>query len=143
MASGIYNAFKEAVLNGAVNLGSGGDTIKCALLDNNHSFDADKATNSGWADVSVNEISGTGYTAGGQALTNQSVSCDDTDDEGVFDADDVQWTNATFTAYHAVLYDDTHASDLLIASIDFGGAISVTNGTFTIQWDSEGIVNLT
>jgi len=139
MASGIYNRFKANLMSGAVNLDSGGDTIKVALLDDNHSFVADHDT---WSDVSANEISGTGYTAGGETLTNQSVTQDDTNDKAVFDADDVSWTSATFTAYHAVLYDDTLASDDLICSIDFGGAKSVSNGTFTIQWDADGIITL-
>jgi len=139
MASGIYNRFKANLMNGAVNLGSGGDDIKVALLDNNHSFSADDNV---WTDVSGNEISGTGYTAGGETLSNQSVTQDDTNDKAVFDADDVSWTSSTFTAYHAVLYDDTLTNDDLICSIDFGGAKSVSNGTFTIQWDTDGIISL-
>ena len=42
----------------------------------------------------------------------------------------------------AVIYDTTVTSDL-ICSIDFGGAQTVTTGTFTIQWATEGILNLT
>jgi len=137
MASGIYNRFKANLMNKEVDLEA--DTIKVALLDNNHSFNADDNT---WSDVSANEISGTGYTAGGEELANKSVTQDDTNDKAVFDADDVSWTSATFTAYHAVIYDVTLASDDLICSIDFGGAKSVSNGTFTIQWDSNGIITL-
>ena len=126
-------------MKGSVNLDSGGDTIKVALMDDNHSFSADDNT---WSDVSANEISGTGYTAGGETLSNQSVTQDDTNDKAVFDADDVSWSNATFTAYHAVLYDDSLTNDDLICSIDFGEGKSVSNGTFTIQWDSSGIITL-
>ena len=50
-------------------------------------------------------------------------------------------TAATFTAYHAVIY-DTSVSNDLIASIDFGGAKAVVAGTFTIQWDAAGIITL-
>ena len=139
MASGLYNYFLAHLMDAGYNLGNGGDTIKCGLLDNSHSFVAE---NDGWSDVSANEISGTGYSAGGATLANQAVSIDDTDDEGVFDADDVSWTSASFSAYHAVIYDDTHASDALVCSIDFGGVQTVTSGTFTIQFDSEGIVNI-
>lgn len=139
MASGVYNNFKAELMNKSYDLGSGGDTIKVALLNNSHAFTAE---NDVWTDVSANEISGTGYTAGGATLANQAVSIDDTDDEGVFDGDDVAWTTATFTAYHAVVYDDTVTDDLIL-SIDFGGAQTVTSGTFTIQWNSEGILNLT
>lgn len=139
MASGVYNNFKAELMNGSYNLGSGGNTLKLALLNNSHSFVAE---NDVFSDVSANQISGTGYTAGGATLTNQAVSIDDTDDEGVFDADDVSWTTASFTAYHGVLYNTSVTNDLIL-SIDFGGAQTVTAGTFTIQWNAEGILNLT
>ena len=143
MASGVYNHFKAEVMTEAYNLDTGGDTIKCALMDNVHAFTAE---NDGWSDVSANEITGTGYSANGEDLTTQVVSIDDGDDEGVFDADDVSWTTATFSAYHAVLYDDTPTTpqaDPLILSIDFGGEQQVTAGTFKIQWATEGILNIT
>lgn len=139
MASGVYNNFKAELMNGSYDLGSGGDTIKVALLDNSHSFTPEDDV---WSDISANEVSGTGYSAGGATLANQAVSIDDTDDEGVWDADDVSWTTASFTAYHAVIYDTSVTNDLIL-SIDFGGEQTVTSGTFTIQWNTEGILNLT
>lgn len=138
MASGVYNNFKAEIMKGTFDLVN--DTIKVMLLDNNHSFTAEDDV---IADISANEISGTGYSAGGETLANTAVTVDDTDDEGVFDADDVEWTSASFSAYHAVVYDDTTTGDMLICSIDFGGEQTVSGGTFTIQWDSEGIVNIT
>jgi hypothetical protein len=143
MSSGVYNFLKSEVMVGYYNLDTGGDDIKAALMDNNHVFTPE---NDGWADVSANEITGTGYSSPGESLANQVVSIDDVDDEGVFDADDVQWTSATFTAYHCVLYDNTPTSpqaDPLMCSIDFGGAQQVTSGTFTIQWATEGIIKIT
>lgn len=134
MASGVYNRFKANVLNKEVDME--GDTIRVALLDNSHSF---SATDDTWADVSANEISGTGYTANGEALTTKAVTQAATTK---FDADDVSWTSASFTAYHAVIYDDTLANNDLICSIDFGGAQTVTSGTFTIQWHTDGIITL-
>lgn len=140
MASGVYNYFKAHLMDAEYDLGTGGHTIKCALLSDSHAFTAE---NDAWADVSANELAAAGnYSTGGATLGNKAVSIDDTDDEGVFDANDVSWTSASFTAYHAVLYDDTHASKALICSIDFGGAQTVTSGTFTIQWATEGIINI-
>ena len=134
MASGIYNRFKANLMNKEVDLEA--DTIKCALLDNSHTF---TATHNTWSQVSANEISGTGYTANGQNLASKAVTQAATTD---FDAADVSWTSATFTAYHAVLYDDTLAGDDLICSFDFGGAESVSSGTFTIQWHADGIITM-
>jgi len=134
MASGCYNRFKANLMNKEVDLEA--DTIKVALLDDNHSF---TATDNTWSDVSANEISGTGYTAGGETLASKAVTQGATTK---FDADDVSWTSASFTAYHAVIYDDSLVGDDLICSIDFGGAKTVSNGTFTIQWDASGIITL-
>lgn len=135
MASGIYERFKANLMNKEVDLEA--DTIKCALLDTNHSF---TATHNTWSQVSANELAnGNGYTTGGEALTTKAVTQGATTD---WDADDVSWTSASFTAYHAVIYDDTVATDDLICSIDFGGAQTVTSGTFTIQWNASGIITL-
>lgn len=137
MASGLYNRVKYNLMKKLVDFSA--DSIKVLLLNNSHSFNPDHNVNT---DVNTNEISGTGYTTGGLALGSQTVTQDDTNDLAYFDAADATWTTSTFTAYHAVLNDVT-ASNNLIASIDFGGAKSVTSGTFTIQWSANGIIRLT
>ncbi len=142
MGSGVYNEFKGELMKGTFNLVQGNDVVYCALLDNIHSFDAD---DNGWAALVANELAnGNGYATNGFALTNKAVTIDDGDDEGVFDADDAEWTSATFTAYHAVIWDDTPGApvDPVICSIDFLGPKQVTAGTFTIEWDVEGIINI-
>jgi hypothetical protein len=113
-----------------------GDTIKVMLLDDSHSF---TATHNQKSEIVANEITGTGYTAGGVALASKAVTQAATTK---WDATDTEWTSASFTAYHAVIYDDTLTNDDLICSIDFGGDQSVVSGTFTIQWDSDGIITL-
>lgn len=132
MASGIYNRFKANLMNKVVDLE--GDTIKVTLYDNSHSFtaaDTDYTTD--------NELATTGgYTQGGATLASKAVTEAATTK---WDATDVAWTSATFTAYHAVIYDSTASNDL-IASIDFGGAKVVAAGTFTIQFDAAGIITL-
>lgn len=134
MASGIYNRFKANLMNKEVDLE--GDTIDVMLLDDSHSF---TATHNVIGDVDTNEITGTGYTAGGETLGTKSVTQAATTK---WDAADVEWAGATFTAYHAVIYDNTVATDDLICSIDFGGAKAVSGGTFTIQWHTDGIITL-
>lgn len=134
MASGIYTQFLADLMNKVVDLEA--DTIKVALLDDSHSFTNSNTT---WADVSANEVSATGYTAGGATLASKAVTEAATTK---WDANDVVWTiTGTLTAYHAVIYDTT-ASDNLIASIDFGGAKTATDGTFTITWNASGIITL-
>lgn len=142
MASGIYTLFKADLMRGVHDFTS--DSVKVGLLNNSHSF---TATNDAWADVSANETSGTGYSAGGLAVTGETVTTDDGDAEGVFDiTTDPAWTSASFSAYHAVFYNDTPTSptaDPLICSVDFGGIQTVTSGTFTIVLNSEGLINIT
>lgn len=132
MASGIYSRFKANLMNKVVDLEA--DTIKVTLYDTNHSFtasDTDYTTD--------NELATTGgYTQAGKTLTSAAVTEAATTK---WDADDVAWTSATFTAFHAVIYDSTASNDL-IASIDFGGGKTVAAGTFTIQFDASGIITL-
>ena len=133
MASGTYNRFKANLMNKIVDLE--GDTIKIALLNNSHSF---TATHNTWSQVSANEVSGTGYTAGGATLAGKAVTQASTTK---WDATDVTWSTATITAYHAVIVDITATSNL-ICSIDLGGAQTVTAADLTIQFDTAGIITL-
>lgn len=139
MASGIYTIFKADLMNGNVDLVN--DTIEVALLDNSHPTTAgDLLADNTWADVSANEISGTGYVAGGATMSGTKSVTEAATTYWDTDADQ-SWTSASFTCYHAVLYDST-VTDNLIATIDFGGAQTVTSGTFTIQWHANGIISL-
>lgn len=133
MASGIYNRFKANLMNKVVDLEA--DTINVSLYDNSHAF---TATDTDY--TTTNELATAGgYTQGGQALAGKSVTEAATT---TWDATDISWTSATFTAYHAVIWDSTAGNDL-ICSIDFGGAQTVTAGTFTIQWHASGIITMT
>ena len=141
MASGIYNIFKKSLFEGNVDLSedSPSDVIKVALMNNDHTAEtADLENDTDWTDVSANElVSGNGYTTWGETLAGKAVTQAATTK---FDATDVAWTSATFTAYHAVIYNETTGE--LIASIDFGGAKTVAAGTFTIQWNASGIITM-
>lgn len=139
MADVIYNNFKKLIMNGGIDLDT--DTIKVALVTSSYTPDQD--THDFFDDV-TNEVSGTGYTAGGASLANKAVTADNTDNEGVFDADDVSWTTSTITARGAVIYKSTGtaSTSALIAYLDFTTDKVSTAGTFTIAWNAEGILNL-
>ena len=135
MASGLYNRFKANLMNKEIDLEA--DSLILMLMDTNHSF---SATDNVVGDVDANELATAGgYTQKTETLANGTVTQAATTD---FDADDSAWTSATFSAYFAVVYDDTVATDDLILTIDFGGEQTVTAGTFTIQWDAAGIITL-
>lgn len=137
MADAIYNEFKDALGDGDIDLNN--DTLKLALV-NNYTLDIDNHTV--WSDVSANEVSGTGYTAGGQALTSVTWTKDAANDESVLEAADVTWSSSTITADGAVLYRDTGTASTsqLIAFFDFGTDQSSSNGDFTVSWSANGIL---
>lgn len=140
MADVIYNSFKRDIMNGSIDLDT--DTIKVMLVTSTYTPDQDAHTKR--SDI-TNEVSGTGYSAGGAALANKVVSVDNTDNEGVFDADDLTWASSTITARGAVLYKSrggASTADELICYIDFTTDKSSSSGNFTIQWGAEGILNL-
>ena len=121
----------------AVNTAS--DTFKVGMITNSATPNFD--THDHWADLSGQEVSGTGYTAGGAALT--SVTCAGSSGTIKFDAADSSWTTSTISnARAAVVYDDTLGSDPLICLVNFGADYSSANGTFTITWNASGIWTL-
>lgn len=139
MADVIFNSFKVAVAEGLIDLED--DTIKCMLVTDSYTPDQDAHD---YVDDVTNEVSGTGYTAGGATLASKAVTQDDTDDLAKFDAADVTWSSSTITARAAVLYQDTGtpSTSLLIAYIDFGEDRSSINADFKIEWHADGILTL-
>lgn len=140
MADVVYNSFKRDIMNGSLDLDT--DTIKVMLVTSTYTPDQDAHTKR--SDI-TNEVVGTGYVAGGSALANKAVTVDNTDNEGVFDADDLSWASATITARGAVLYKSrggAASADELLCYFDFGVDKTSTAGTFLITWNAEGIINL-
>ena len=134
MANVFYDNAKKNLWNGAINLAS--DPINVALVSS--AYVPNQSTDQYWSTVQPNEVSGTGYTAGGQALTGQAVTADTTNHRGKFTANNVTWSNATVTAVGAVIYKNTGTASTspIIGYIDFGGTKSSSAGNFTIQWDA-------
>ncbi len=126
----LTDAFLQDCLDGAQNLGNGGNTLKIALYTSSASLGATSASYS-----ATNEVSGTGYTAGGVALSSQAVAYDSTNQVAYFDAADPSWSSATITARGALIYNNTK-SNASIAVLDFGSDYSSSNGTFQIQLPS-------
>ena len=121
-------SFKSEILQEGHQLAT--DTIKIALFTSTASLDATTTAYS-----SSNEVTGTGYTAGGVTLTSTTVSTSGT--TAYFDAADPSWTSASFTARGALIYNDTN-SDKAIAVLDFGGDFTVAGGTFKITLPAAG-----
>ena len=113
---------------------STGNTFKLALYDNSASFTA--ATT---AYTATNEVSGTGYSAGGGTLTNVTPTTSGT--TAFTDFADLTFSSATITARGALIYNDTAAGDPSVVVLDFGSDKSSTAGDFTIVFPTADASN--
>lgn len=136
-ASGVYGTtFEDSfdATGGALNLDA--DTVKAALYTDTRTPNFN--TETGY--TSTNEVSGTGYTAGGNALDTPTWATS----AGflTYDTADEQWTSATISSIRgATLYDDTvttPTADALLMSVTFGADYAVTSGTLTVQVSANG-----
>lgn len=102
-----------------------GNTYKIALYESTAALDA--ATT---AYTATGEVTGTGYTAGGQALTGRLSLIDGT--KAILTFDNASWADSTITARGALIYNDTVVGKNALVVLDFGSDVSSTNGTFTV-----------
>ena len=125
-------SFKSEILQEGHQMAT--DTIKLALFTSSASLGAGTTAYS-----TSNEVSGTGYTAGGVTLTSTTVSTSGT--TAFFDADDPTFTSASFTARGALIYNSSN-SDKAIAVLNFGGDFTVSSGTFKIVFPAAGATGI-
>ena len=138
-ASGLFYPTLAAVFanTSAIDFTSTGN--KWALISNSATPNFD--THDAWADLSANEVSGTGWSAGGIALAGGSIA-NSVSGQMVFDATDISETGTTLTNARAVvLYADaitTPTADPLLVLVDFEADYSTVSGTFAVQWTAPG-----
>jgi hypothetical protein len=123
-------SFKQELLQAQHDFtASTGHTFKLALYDNNASFTA--ATTDYTA---TDEVSGTGYTAGGGTLTNVTPTTSGT--TAFTDFDDLTFSSSTITARGALIYNTTagggSGTTESVVVLDFGSDKSSSAGDFTI-----------
>ena len=134
ISQAMCTSFKKELLEAVHNFkNSGGDTFKIALYTSSASLGAATTAYS-----TTNEISGTGYTAGGNTLTRVDPSSSGT--TGFTDFANTTWSSATITARGALIYNDTD-SDKAVAVLDFGADKTSTSGDFTIQFPAADASN--
>jgi len=129
-------SFKVEILRAVHNFtASTGDTFKIALLKATASGSGTfGAATTNYSDLSTDELgSGSGYTTGGNTLTNVTPTTSGT--TGFTDFADTTWTSATFTTSGALIYNDT-SSGRAVAVLSFGGVQTVSSGDFQIQFPS-------
>ena len=128
-------SFKKELLEAVHNFkNSGGSTFKIALYDNNASFDASTT-----AYTATNEVSGTGYSAGGNTLTRVDPTSSGT--TAFTDFADTTWSSSTITARGALIYNDSAAGNPAVVILDFGSDKTSTNGDFTVVFPTADASN--
>jgi len=139
----LFSYFPAGVLGGNVS-GQGinwlTDTINVALVGSG--WTPSPTSNKVWSDVSANEVTGTGYTAGGQALASKTVTVSGS--TTTLSGANVTWADSTITARYAVIYKSTGvgSTSMLVGYVDFGSNQSSSAGNFTIAWNAAGIATL-
>jgi hypothetical protein len=139
--SGNYmcTSFKQELLQAQHDFtASTGDTFKLALYTNSASFDASTTDY-----TATNEVSGTGYTAGGGTLTNVTPTTSGT--TAFTDFADLTFSSATITARGALIYNTTTGSGTgttdSVVVLDFGADKTSTAGDFQIVFPTADATN--
>ncbi len=128
-------SFKKELLEAVHNFkNSGGSTFNLALYTNSASFTA--ATT---AYTTSNEVSGTGYTAKGAALTRVDPTTSST--TALTDFSDLTFSTATVTARGALIFNDSASGDPSVVVLDFGGDKTSTAGDFTVVFPTADASN--
>ena len=130
MANVVPFSFAQELLKGTHNFTA--NTIKLALYTAGSG--APYSTSSTVYDAAAaNEVSGAGYTTGGNTLSSPVVA--NQTNVATLTFAQTQFTSATFGAAYAVIYNSS-SSNKLVVVLDFGGTKSCSNGTFTITFPS-------
>tara|TARA_R100001082_G_scaffold93168_1_gene59934 strand:+ start:2166 stop:2597 length:432 start_codon:yes stop_codon:yes gene_type:complete len=135
ITTAMCTTFKKEILEAVHNFkNSGGSTFNLALYTSSASLGASTT-----AYTTSNEISGTGYTAKGAALTRVDPSNDGT--TAITDFSDLTFSSSTLTARGALIFNDSASGDPSVCALDFGADKSSSSGDFTIQFPAADASN--
>lgn len=144
MASKIFNYAKQQFANGGIDWDT--HDIRAILCMSNTTCDTANDAINTVDDLTLDECDGANYVR--KALSNEAVNLDDTNDRAECDADDVTWTalgvGTRATQGVLLIKHVTNDTDSIpIAWIEFASNVTHDGTNFQIQWNSEGILNLT
>jgi len=135
-------SFKVDLLNGVHSFGvsvvradTSADTFKIALFGPDAAIGQDTTVY-----TTAEEVTGTGYTAGGQELTI-STAPTSAGNIAYLSFSNVVWNSATFTARGALIYNETQGNKA-VAVIDFGEIKAPSNANFTLAFPTTDIANV-
>ena len=132
----LATSFKVEILDGIHNFGVGvirastaADTFKIALYSTLATLDSTTTVY-----TTLNEVTGTGYTAGGNTLViSQVPTSTSTETTAWLNFDNSSWTSASFSADGALIYNSTQGNKA-VAVLNFGGTKTATAQTFTVTF---------
>ena len=132
----LCTSFKVQILGGDFDFSTGtAQTFKIALYASAATLSAATTAYS-----ATNEVSGTGYSAGGNTLTI-STTPTSSGTTAYLDFADTTWTTATITARGALVYLANGLTNPAVAVLDFGADKTSTSGDFTIQFPTADASN--
>jgi len=135
ISQAMCTSFKVELLKGVHNFtNSSGNTFNIALYTSSASLGAGTT-----AYTTSNEVSGTNYTAKGQALTNVTPTSSST--TALTDFTDETFSNVTLTARGALIFNDSASGDPAVCVLDFGSDKSASSGDFTIVFPAADASN--
>lgn len=137
ITTAMCSSFKQELLGGVHDLDT--DTLKLALIKASPTGTYGAATTN-YSDVTGNsdEASGSGYSAGGGTLDSPAISLSGT--TAFVDFADEAFSNVTVSADGCIIYNSSQ-SNKAIAVFDFGGTVSATSGTLTVQFPTADATN--
>lgn len=125
ISTAFCTSFKQGLMQGLHDFDNpGGNTFKIALYTSTATLGASTTAYS-----ATDEVTGTGYTAGGNTLTSVSPTTSGT--TAYVDFADTTWSNATITANGALIY-NANSSNASCVVLAFGSDKTSSNGDFTI-----------
>ena len=135
ITSAMCTTFKKEILEAVHNFkNTGGSTFNLALYTSSASLGAGTT-----AYTTSNEVSGTGYTAKGAALTRVDPSNDGT--TAITDFANLTFSSSSITARGALIFNDSASGDPAVCVLDFGADKTSTSGDFTIQFPAADASN--
>lgn len=127
ITTAICNSYKQELLEG---VHASTDTYKIALFTSSATLDKTATAYS-----TTNEVTGTGYDAGGKTLTGFTSGL--SSDTAYITFADPSWTSSTITARGCMIYNSSK-SNKAVAVFDFGSDVISVSGTFTIDFPTAG-----
>lgn len=148
MAAGNPKMFRNAMaqfLNGTMDWDT--DSFRAVLVAAAYTEDL---TDTAWSDLSANEVSGTGYSAGGIACANEAISQPSAQVVRM-DLDDLTFSTVTLTAKWLVIVHDADGNGSLaagdipvfIVELESGGTVSPSAGDLAVTINASGIYEIT